>query len=415
MRQRSHQTSKSIGRDDATRIVRFCLAGVGWGSALHEDDLCVVKIARSGAVGSEIMRFEAVSFEAALRQAADAGALKSLCLEKQIAFLARVLPTDDSRSSGEAPGARPGLNGSPETLFSALTAAISALVHETQRERGTSSLYLSSGGRLFARELRGQWRITDARREELVRLRDWHASRLPRILALHLERAEALLGGLAASRGAVELLQATPASVIDRYSNVNGELLSVIDALEKGVEIALRPTALAWMALLYAKEKTGIERAQLANAFSLDHYVDGQHATVSALIAACDSYLHVFAAAAPDAFRELLRDKMQSDVAISVTAMERVALMKRDGGFGIDPTLWFANVSRKMDLLGNVELAVRSSISNTIPFPTTTRLGFRIRDIDENHSRPSVSSRSRGRQMSVTSSVHRATRAPLLH
>jgi hypothetical protein len=357
------KNAMSIDREDATRIVRFCLAGVGWGSALHEDDLCVVKIARSGAVGSEIVRFEAPSFEAALRQAADAGALKSLCLEKQIAFLARVLPAD-SGASREMPETRGHPDRTTETLFSTMTAAINALVHETQRERGASSLYLSSGGNLFAHELRGQWRTTDARRVELVRLRQRHDAELPQMLARHLERAEELLGQIEAGRRHVELLQVTPAHVIDRYSNANHELLLVIDALEKGVGTALRPMALAWMALLHAKEKTGIERAQLANAFSLDRYLDGQHATVSALIAASDSYLHVFAAAAPDSFGELLNHKLQSDAAHAVTEMEQVALLKRDGGFGIDPTRWFASVSRKMDLLGDVELAVRTSISS---------------------------------------------------
>ena len=354
-----------LSHDDATRIVRFCLAGVGWGEALHEDNLCVLKIGRSTQNETEVRRFADLTFEAALRQAAVAGTLKPDSLEKQIAFLARSLP-DRSSNVEERGAAEPARAQGfvPETLFPATTSVISALVHETQRERGTSSLYVSSAGRLFAAELRGQWRTTDERRVDLVLFRQRYGCRLPPAQMLRLDRAERLLGELIEGRGLVESLEVTPAQIIDRYSTANSELLSVIDGLAAAtVETALRPTALAWMALLYAKEKTGIERAQLASAFTWDRYTDGQHATVSALIASSDSYLHLFSAAAPISVGELLRQSMKSEAVDAVTEMERVALGRREGGFGIDPTAWFANVSRKMDLLGDVESAVRASLT----------------------------------------------------
>jgi methyl-accepting chemotaxis protein len=332
---------------------------------VHEDELCVLKIGRTAQRETEVRRFADRTFEAALRQAAAAGTLKSDSLEKQIAFLARSLPDrcSDAEDGGlvEAPAASRFL---AETLFPATTSVISALVHETQRERGTSSLYASSAGQLFASELRGQWRTTDDRRADLVLFRQRHGSRLPPQQMLHLDRAERLIGDLIEGRGKVESLEMTPAQIIDSYSAANRELLSVIDGLAAAtVETALRPTALAWMALLYAKEKTGIERAQLASAFTRDRYTDGQHAMVSALIASSDSYLHLFSAAAPISVGELLRQSLKSEAVGAVTEMERVALGRSEGGFGIDPTAWFANVSRKMDLLGDVESAVRASLT----------------------------------------------------
>ena len=358
----------SLGRDDATRIVRFCLAGSGWGSALHEDDLCVLKIGRTVMGGTEVQRFEGGTFEEALRQAADAGTLKVSCLEKQIAFMARSLP-DRNAAADDQPDTPTGPPASgmllSETLFPAMTSTVSALVHETQRERGTSALYVSSGGNLFACELRQQWRTTDQRRADLVLFRQRYAAQLPPVLTRRLDHAERLIGELIEGREGVESLGTTPVEIIERYSTANSELLSVIDAMTSAaVETALRPTALAWMALLHAKEKTGIERAQLASAFAHDRYAEGQHAVVSALIAASDSYLHIFAAAAPGPAGQLLRETLRSDVVGAVTKMESVALRQRDGGFGIDPTAWFANVSRKMELLGDVESAVRASIGH---------------------------------------------------
>jgi methyl-accepting chemotaxis protein len=332
---------------------------------LHEDDLCVLRIARAGAIGAEVLRFEGENFESVLRQAADAGALKAVCLEKQIAFLSRSLatgapvpPADEVRATSAEQ------NLAIEVLFLHMTQAISALVHETQRERGTASLFLASRGKLFADEFHGQWRATDARRAELLLFRRQQAFALPVVLAQKLEKSEQLLGELLAGRASVEGLELGPAQAIERYSKTNAALLSVIDGLaQKGVDTASRPTALAWMALLHAKEKTGIERAQLASAFVWDRYADGQHATVTGLIAASDSYLHVFSAAAPRGASEFLRKQLRSEVARAVTEMERVALLRHDGGFGIDPMTWFASISRKMDMLADVESTIRASLS----------------------------------------------------
>jgi hypothetical protein len=356
----------ALGRDDTTRIVRFCLAGSGWGTALHEDDLCVVKIARSVAGGSETERFEGGTFEEALRRAADAGTLKTLCLEKQIAFLARSLPDGDSFDVDPARELEPTVAGmeSQSRLYPAITAAISALMHETQRERGASSLYTSSGGNLFALELRRQWQTTDERRAELLAFRRRSGAALPRSLLLRLDRAEELLGGLVAARGRIESLEVTPAEVIARYSEVNAQFLTVIDELSgRAVAARMRATALAWMALLHAKEKTGIERAHLASVFAWDRYSAGQYAVVSALIAARHSYLHLFSAAAPRSADELLRQVLTSPVEQAVSEMERVALLRQDGGFGIDPAAWFTLISRKIDSFGAVETAVRASLA----------------------------------------------------
>jgi hypothetical protein len=346
-----------LAQEDATRILRFCLAGDGTGTAFREDHLCVVKIVRSGVAAAE--SFEGGTFEEALRRAAAASVLKSSCLERQIAFLARALPSVEVAPELEVVAA-----AVRSRLFLAMTAAVSALVHETQRERGASSLYVSSGGRLFEAELREQWRVTDQRQAEMRNVLERNRGGLPHDLGERLERGEALLASVLAERPRVEALDAAVGDVIERYTAINAELLAVLDGLAmRAVEARLRPTALAWMALLHAKEKTGLERAQLSSAFTRDRYADGQYASVLSLVAARQSYLHVFSVAAPRSAEELLRKTLSSPVEQEFVEMERVALMKKDGGFGIDPAAWFLTISRKMDLYGCVETAVRASMA----------------------------------------------------
>lgn len=355
----------ALGREDTNRIVRFCMAGTGWGTAVREDDACVIKITRSGPAGRPSERFEGATFEEALDQAARAGTLKASCLEKQIAFLARSLPDRGRPDAEPTPELEPVMTEASRRLYPAITTAISALVHETQRERGTSSLYATSHGRLFGRELARQWETTDQRRAELAAFVERHAAGLPRSALARLTHADELLAGVVALRPRVQALEIAPPEVIERYTRVNSALLAVIDDLTSDAIAAdrARPAALAWMALLHAKEKTGIERAELVSVFASDHYLSGQHAAVSAAIASRHSYLHLFSAAAPRAADELLRALLTSPVEQAVSEMERVALLKHEGGFGIDPTAWFTSISRKIDLFGDVETAVRVSLS----------------------------------------------------
>ena len=366
-----------LGREDTTRIIRFCLAGSGWGAATHEeDDTCVLKLVLTGVDGTEARRFEGTTFEETLLHAIDAGVLKRTCVEKQIAFMARAQPQrggapDDETQVGVGVGfgVGAGVDKASSSMFTGLaifpsiTISVSALIHETQRERGISSLFTASRARLFGRELVAQWRATDRRRAELAFVRQRSSGQLPSPVTHQLARAEELLDALTASRARVETLELTSVALIDAYSSVNAALLRVIDSLaSRAVDTVQRPTALAWLALLYAKEKTGIERAHLASAFERDVYADGQYQTVSGLIASRQSYLHLFSAAAPPAAEEMLREKLGSDVAVAVAEMEQVALLHHEGGFGIDPTTWFSTITRHIDLLEDVESALRASL-----------------------------------------------------
>jgi hypothetical protein len=343
------------------------MAGSGWGTATRDDDTCVVKIVEANVPEGTPDRFEGVTFEEALRAAAAAGRLKPACLEKQISFMARALP--------DQAGQELDLSREPDSaavraevrLFPTLVAAISALVHETQRERGTSSLYASSQGRLFGREMLRQWEMTDERRRELISLRESNPAGLPRGLAGRLDRATELVAGLADSRGEVEAVSVTATDVISRYTRANAELLGIIDELAgRAVAARARFPALAWVALLHAKEKTGIERAQLCSAFAWDHFENDQHAVVAGLIAARQTYLHLFSVAAPSLAREILQRTLTSPIEQAVMDMERVAIEHRDGGFGIDPATWFEMISRKIDSFGEVETAVRATVAQAV-------------------------------------------------
>jgi hypothetical protein len=337
--------------DEATRIVQFCLAGDGWGKASADGDTLTIHLMENGTERARPYEFRAESFEAALQAAVEAGVLKAAAVDKQIAFLQRTT-------------SRPGRGGGEPPRFHEAPAAVSALIHETQRERGISSLYAASGGRLFQRELTLQWRNTERRRAGLDAFRDRCAGPLPGPASGRLTAADEALAEAMVARAALAARKMRPPELIAAYSRANRIYLQAIDALLPTVtDAGQRATALAWVALLNAKEKLGIERAQLVAAFARDRYAGGQYQAVLGLIAARDRYLHLFSDAAPAPARELLQEQLASEVASAVRRMEEVALARRRGGFGVDPTDWFTAISAQIDRLAALEAAVRTTLA----------------------------------------------------
>jgi hypothetical protein len=351
-------TAMPLNQSDAVRILRFCLAADDSGTAnVRDDGSCAVTIALCRS-SYEVRTFEGANFEEALRRAGNGGALKTACVDKQIAFLARRDPgleTPVPKVTTPPPTLPANDVGSP---FLALAGALGGLLHEIQRERGVSTLFVASHGQMMRAQLAEQHARLDAQRAATLAMLE-HAPGTPPAVRHRLDRAGTVLGQLGTTRAGVEDLVVTPPQIISFYSAINVELLAALDAfMVAGVTGAGRSGALACVALLYAKEKTGIERAQLADAFFEDRFAEGQRISVAALIAAQTSYLHIFSAAAPRAAEQLLRRTLASPAVAEVERMESVVYAPTEAGFGVDASTWFDAMSRKIDLLGDVSSSV---------------------------------------------------------
>lgn len=357
----------SLSQPDAVRILRFCLAADDSGDATVRDDgACVVTIALCRS-SHEVHRFEGATFEESLRRAGGAGALKAECVDKQIAFVSRRDPTVELTPPAPMPimltttkplEALPANDTESESPFLALVAAVGALLHETQRERGVSTLFVASHGRLLGPELEKQRERLDVQRVALAALVQAHR-KAPASVWHRLDRAQTLLSQLATTRAGVEDLVVAVPQVISYFSGVNVELLAALDAfMVTGLDGSARAGALACVSLLHAKEKTGIERAQLTDAFFVDRFAEGQRISVAAAIAAQGSYLHIFSAAAPRAAEQMLRRSLASPELADVPRMENVIHSENEAGFGIDASTWFTAISRKIDLLDDVSSTV---------------------------------------------------------
>lgn len=242
--------------------------------------------------------------------------------------------------------------------ISDLARHLSAVVHESQRERGASGIFLGSHGTTYGPELNAQRFNTDRR---LIGLRDYlrrfdanaYGSEFSELLAEALRYTERL----PAHREAVSRLTLSVRESIDYYTELNGTLTTVIAfmwRLSPDVDLAGRITA--YVNLIRAKDYVGIQRATLATLFASNRPDEALFQEFLTTMAAENTYTTVFLSFATLAEHQLYDDKMHGSFADGVAKVLRMALEHgRTGGFGIESSYVFTVMTAKIDALREVE------------------------------------------------------------
>ncbi|MCP3910027.1 MAG: methyl-accepting chemotaxis protein [Actinomycetia bacterium] len=230
------------------------------------------------------------------------------------------------------------------------------LLHETQKERGASAVYMGSAGQRFQSETQAQQATTDGPRAEFVAFLQEHSDELPPEVVAGLEPAARDLGQLDTIRAEALSLSAETSEVITYFTMMNGRFLDGIAAVASASSNAeLRGDSIAYLAFLNAKEKTGVERAQLAAAFASDEFAPGQLVTVVTLIAAQEAYLGLFQDIANPSALGVFEEKQSDPLVAEVARLEAVAVNNGVGGFGVDGGSWFDTMTSRINLLKEVE------------------------------------------------------------
>ncbi|WP_163558521.1 methyl-accepting chemotaxis protein [Halomonas sp. NO4] len=239
------------------------------------------------------------------------------------------------------------------------------LVHESQRERGSTALFLGTAGRQFESELASQRERTERRAErfdaQLARLRgDIDDVAIQELIEAVRER----LSDLPALRRRVDALELPVAEAASRYTELNTALIRIVGRLSHVTSEAQTTRTLgAYFSLLRGKELAGIERAVLATAFGQDRIASADFQRFVSLIGAQQAQLDTFRTLASAQQRELLEEQLGGDEVERVEGLRRRVLesaTRRD--FGVDPEQWFAWQTAKIDRLMRVEDSVAESV-----------------------------------------------------
>ncbi|SEG52724.1 methyl-accepting chemotaxis protein [Marinobacterium lutimaris] len=232
----------------------------------------------------------------------------------------------------------------------------SQLVHELQKERGLTSGWLGSGDSAFAERLKAQRNLTDQARSAWQSYRE-NLSVDDSLVAGILSKTSDQLRQLQQIRSSVDARNIALGEALGYYTGLNADLLSVAGQIERlSSSVAMSRMGNAFFAFLQAKERAGIERAVLSNAFAADQFSPGLFPRFLNLVAEQNTYLRQFAIAAPDALNQSWQ-QASSGSAFQFVEQARAKAIERaqQGGFGLSATEWFSQATSRIEAMKKLE------------------------------------------------------------
>ena len=251
-------------------------------------------------------------------------------------------------------------------LESRIISQMGNVVHELQRERGLSVVFLTSQGSRFKDELTAQVPKTDAAIGQMhTLLSTFDPTTMGTEFSEGLSKSIALLAQLTEKRTAVRSMGAAPPETVAYYSGAIEKLLEVVAASSHHVadgEVANGISA--YSSFLHVKEQTGQERAVLAGVFTADSFTHDSIVKLNHVVAAQDAFLQIFSGIATTAQREFLTATVRGPAVEAATAM-REATFGKASEFGVAPEAWWDAMTKKIDLMRQVELRLAADYQAT--------------------------------------------------
>jgi len=243
--------------------------------------------------------------------------------------------------------------------------AAGELIHTLQIERGATAGFLQSKGEKFADTLPGIRKHSDERLAAYVREMQ-AAGDLAALQAIQ-GKARAKLDALAQIRARADKHDI---GVPDQIAAYTGAIATLVDIIGTSSQYSSSPTVVrqvtAYLALVRAKEQAGQERAMTTAIFAADAVEPARLRAVLERHHRQEAYLDIYRSAADDAALKSLEAALGAAPAKEVQRMRGELLDKSaGGGFGIDPTHWFGEITKKIDALHATENLVIEGISAT--------------------------------------------------
>lgn len=237
--------------------------------------------------------------------------------------------------------------------LTSITITNNALVHELQKERGATAVYLGSNGAKFTNELREQRKLTNKARQNLdAKLKSFSSDNadVNQIISVT-QNQLTKLDGIRASADNFAILMS---KAIGYYTALNHQMLSLPSLLSSLSPTETVSNAIAYYVFLEAKERAGIERAIASGGFANDMFTQFQK--FISLIAIQDNYLEQFNAAASPQAVNAYKNILSNSAVIEVNKMREIAIsVGQNGPYDIDAAIWFKNATVRINLLKDIE------------------------------------------------------------
>lgn len=240
-----------------------------------------------------------------------------------------------------------------------LAPRLSAVVHELQKERGASAVYIGSKGARFSETLSKQRKDTDAKFDDLQDyLMSFEAKDFGDTLDRKVSGATSELEKLRSTRDKVQGFKYTTPEMAAYYTGTIARVLSVVEEMTQLSDDAkVTRSIVAYTNFLQMKERAGIERAVGAGAFAAGAFPPATYRKFVSLLAEQDSLRAAFDEFATDDQVRFLNQTVRGAVVDDVARMRNIALSSIETGNtgGVDGVYWFDQKTKEIDLMKEVE------------------------------------------------------------
>ena len=246
---------------------------------------------------------------------------------------------------------------------------LSRFIHETQKERGASAGFLGSKGTKFVTKLPAQRLLTD---QKLKELNDFVNSSNQDDFSQELKAAWKLVKNasekIPSIRRQVDEQSISVKGSVKFYTGMNSDILNLVALTAKSSESPELVKSLgAYTNFLKSKERAGIERAVMSATFAADIFKPGMFVKFITLMSEQKSFADSFLALANDDMKALYAKSMRDPSVLAVDKLREIALEKSGtGDFGVDPEVWFATITKKINVLKKIDDRISEINGNTI-------------------------------------------------
>ncbi len=249
-----------------------------------------------------------------------------------------------------------------------LAPVISALVHELQKERGASAVFIGSNGEKFVKEIPDQKTETNKKRSALAdALKAFDAASFGSNLASKVKTAESAVSGLDGKRNQISSLSITVPEMAAYYTPTIAKLLSIVEEMTVlSTNAQVTEAITAYTSFLQGKERAGIERAMGGAGFGAGEFKPAIYQKFISLIAQQEIYFSIFDINATEEQQAFLKNTLVGPDVDDVNRMRKIAIdsPQTKNLEGVTGPYWFATITKKINLLKKVEDKIATDLKN---------------------------------------------------
>jgi len=249
-----------------------------------------------------------------------------------------------------------------------LAPVVSAVVHELQKERGTSAVFIGSKGKKFAEQLPVQRKDTDAKHEALKEaLKSFDPASYSQIFVEEVNAAREALAQLEEKRSQISNFQLTVPNMAKYYTPTIAKLLGIVEEMAiLSSDAKITNAITAYTSFLQGKERAGIERAMGGAGFGGRNFPPAIYKKFIELIAQQQVLFGTFKLYGSNEQKEFFDTMIVGADVDKVDDMRKIAIasIESKDTQGIEGPDWFATITKKINLMKKVEDKISLDLQN---------------------------------------------------